>query len=242
MWLEASSLSPDLKSVQRWPDLTGKVDAIQMDGARQPSVVRGVLKGQPVVRFDGKDDILRFDMPLNGLRELSLVLVSATRELVNLQRKYGYTGWCRGTAPEAGCSATQNGPLFWDEAQYGDYGVVALLPRQTQVTMYFGQGKWCNGVYPARWTYAKPVGDRFVSTMAVHSPTASTLFVDGEKLKEFKPCPDSTIKKVNPKGMLGGSRLDTYWPGDIAAVLVYHSALDNERRAALDAYFKCRYF
>ncbi|OFY39124.1 MAG: hypothetical protein A2275_13400 [Bacteroidetes bacterium RIFOXYA12_FULL_35_11] len=57
VWLRAGDLSSS--PVSSWPDASGNSnDLSQGTGSLQPSYVTGVMNGQPVVRFDGTDDIL----------------------------------------------------------------------------------------------------------------------------------------------------------------------------------------
>jgi hypothetical protein len=67
LWLKADagvSGSP----VSQWSDQSGNGRyAIQGAGDSQPVLVAGALNGKPVVRFDGVNDFMTFNLPVNGL-------------------------------------------------------------------------------------------------------------------------------------------------------------------------------
>src|SRR5262249_18800545 len=86
--------------LSQWTDQSGNNrNATQSSAGSQPTLVNGVLNGQPVVRFDGVNDFLTFSLPVNGSNAMSLVLVAA-----NAQNQNG------------GASGAERAALFWNES------------------------------------------------------------------------------------------------------------------------------
>jgi hypothetical protein len=213
-------------AVSAWADLSGNNrHAVQPVPAQQPTFVPRAIGGHPAIRFDGVDDCLTFPCPVTRLAGMSIFLVAATAE----ERTGGIT--------QAG-----NAALCWKELE--NYGVVFLTPFQTKVHFGFGTGQPpCVHVYPRTATL-----DRGYSvTTAIKSLANVVLFVNGRECLRASG-DNRPIAKVEDLGAIGlgmGDRAthrrfpgevegESYFPGEIAEILVYSRALGDAERKAVE--------
>ncbi|HRZ94640.1 MAG TPA: hypothetical protein P5022_17165, partial [Candidatus Paceibacterota bacterium] len=121
LWLKADAgVASDAGAVSSWADQSGQGrDAIQTNASYQPTLVTAST-GNPGIRFDGANDFLSFNVPINGLANLSIVLVTSSA-----------------SAAQNGGPACSNSPaIFWNET--GSWGWTYLGPFQTNVNWRFG--------------------------------------------------------------------------------------------------------
>ena len=206
--------------LKAWSDRSGNGrHARQADTSLRP--LRADLNGRPVVRFDGVDDFLEFTCDVNGLTGMTIIVVSACRE-------------------DAGTGKHNNGhaAVWWGET--GPWGNVVLVPAQKAVALRFGTGQ--RGNMP---TYARPrrlgAGDLTISA-AVHDGRARTdrLYVDGVGVLS-KAGRLSSLTNNKRSGRLGRGEYDSYFPGDLAEVLVYSTALPDGERRRVERYLAHKY-
>ena len=106
-------------TVSQWADLSGNNrHAAQGAAASQPTVVTNALNGKPVLRFDGVNDFLNFNLPINGSTGLTIVLLSANS-----------------ASRDPGVNQGNCAPIFWDET--ASWGWTYLSPFQTNAVMRF---------------------------------------------------------------------------------------------------------
>lgn len=95
------------------------------------------------------------------------------------------------------------------------------------------------------WTRPVSVGRNFTLSVTVKDPTGYELFVAGESVWR-RPMPGGVAEiknvedyaRIGSAGPFGGRR----WQGDIAEIVVYDRALDQQDRTALERYLTCQYF
>ena len=207
-------------AVTQWSDQSGNNrHATQAQRGSQALLVNSVLNGKPVVRFDGANDFLTFNLPVNGLGGMSLFLVAAN------------------TANPGGVTGPQNAALFWNET--AAWGTVYLSPFQSAVNLRFGTTQTGNSI-----SYTRPtsVGSAFTLTEAIKDGTTDALYVNGA-LVLSQGGKLATIAGCQNTGNVGrGFNDNTYFAGDIAEVLVYNRALTVAERQAVEAYLNNKYF
>lgn len=213
-----------------------------------PQLVHDALMGMPAVRFDGSQN-LTSSVPINGLLNFTLALVSATRAL----QKPG-AEWCQNDfsvdITENGCSGTYNLPIMWKDT--GDWGYAYLGPMQEQVAFRFGPG---GKTYSPNlgsiahdpnvgWKRPESIGNAPTATIAVKTETRLRLYVEGALVYDADiPGGAGPITNVSDEVELGsGRRADLRWIGDIAEIAAYGRALDETEVAELDQYLACKYF
>lgn len=211
LWLTAEGLNP---LVSFWPDKSGHGhDALQSTASFQPK-----LQGKRV-HFDGVDDFMTFNLPINGLTNMTLVLVSAN------------------SVPQtAGDTQAERAALFWNETF--NWGCVYLSPWQTSVALRFGTKQVGSRILFKR---NASIGNALTRTIAIHKGNMDSLWTNGTlNWEQSGKLP--TIAACRDTGNLGrGFDDNTFFAGDIAELLVYTRALSDEERMALDKYLETKY-
>jgi hypothetical protein len=221
LWLRADAgVVSSAGAVSTWRDQSGSgTDASQATAASQPLLVASAVNGRPALRFDGVNDFLTFGLPLEGSSAATLVLVSANS-----------------AARDGGANGVANAPLFWNET--APWGTVHLSPFQHVVKYRFGTGQ--SGNLP---TYVRPasVGAAFTLALAQKDGGSEWLYLNGQLVHSaLGKLP--TLRGIRPVGNLGrGYNDNTYFPGEIAEVLVYTRALTGSERAQVEQYLRDKY-
>ncbi|NLU19240.1 MAG: hypothetical protein GXW89_00890 [Phycisphaerae bacterium] len=222
LWLRADGgVVESGGAVSQWLDLSGHArNAVQSDPASRPLLLNDMVNGRPAVSFDGLNDYLTFDLPINGLTGMSLFLVAANTQ----DQAVGL--------PHHAARAA----LFWNEIT--PWGTVYLTPFQTEVHLRFGT----TGT-GTQMTYSRPVsaGSAFTRTAAIKDGATDRLYVDGELvLSQGERLP--TLAGHRNIGNLGrGYNDDTYFAGHIAEVLVFTRALSEAERVQVEQYLAGKY-
>ncbi|HTG45428.1 MAG TPA: LamG-like jellyroll fold domain-containing protein, partial [Verrucomicrobiae bacterium] len=220
LWLRADEgVVTNGTEVSQWIDQSGHDrNAVQPSLANRPAFQSAVVNGAPAVRFDGLNDFLTFNLPVNGLSGMSIFLVAANNQ--NL----------------TGAHPANHAALFFNESSA--WGTVFVTPFQSAVNLRFGTTQAGNTL-----TYARPssVNSSFTLTTAIKSGTVDTLYVNsfpvlsqGGKLSSIAGCQDT--------GNVGrGYNDNTYFGGDVAEVLVYDRALTEGERQDVFVYLNNKY-
>ena len=221
IWFRADAgVTTSGSSVSQWADQSGNGrTASQGTASSRPTLVAGAVNGLPAVQFDGSNDFLTFTYPVNGLSEMTLVLVSACTQ--------DQTG---------GGSNAQNSAVFWDETT--SWGTVYLSPFQTNVKFRFGTTQ--TGNLPA-YTRPASLGSSYSISVSEKDGTTDSLYVNGT-LVVSEGSKLSTIAGCTDTGYVGRGHNNTYFPGLVSEVLVYSRALTDSERQALEQYLDTRYF
>ncbi len=234
LWLMADAgVTVDGPGVSQWADQSGNGrHAVQAAAEGRPALVGAALNGKPAVQFDGVDDFMTFTMPVNGLSEMTVVLVAS----------------CLRDSAGGKCNA-ENAAIFWDETAY--WGTVYLSPFQTNVKYRFGTRRTEN--LPS---YARPasVGDAFSITMSMKNGPVESLFVNGQRVMG-ETGKQTAIQACTDQGNLGRGCSDrralkvrkkedewTFFQGRLAEVIVYNRALPDTERKGLEQYLQNKYF
>jgi glucose/arabinose dehydrogenase len=201
--------------VTQWSDQSSNNrQATQSTGVSQPTLVNGVVNGLPVVRFDGVNDFLMFNLPVNGLSGMSIFLVAANT-----------------VSQTVGDSRAERAALFWNETS--GWGTLYLTPFQTQVAFRFGTTQ------PLNWPLLprpSSLGGGFSISTAIKDGTTDSLYTNGV-LAFSEGGKLTTIAGCSGTGNIGrGYNNNTFYAGDIGEVLVYDRALNASERMAVEQY------
>ncbi len=179
-----------------------------------PSYFTNVVNGQPVVRFDGIDDLLAGDLSVNGLDEMTIIAVNQTLK-------------------------TETNPLqetivFWDETD--SWGSVGLDAMQDKVSWRFGTGQVNNN---HTYTRTTPLGTDFTLTTISKMSDTENLYVNGENVLTVggRWTPITNTDSLFWLGHTPGS----WYEGDIAEVIVYNAALTDTALTHVDLYLMDKY-
>ncbi len=224
MWLKADAgVTLNGSSASAWADQSGQGHhATQGTAASQPAVVDAEI-GKPALRFDGANDYMTFTLPVNGIEELTIVLVA------NERANRIVTGT---TATTANTYAA----IFWN--QTATWGSVHVSPFQTRVNFRFGTLQANNTPF-----YARPasIGTDYSTTIARKAGPKEDLYIDGVQgfVDEFK---STVIDGCQDTASLGrGYNNNTYFMGDILEVLVYKRAINDTERMQIEQYLFNKY-
>ena len=89
LWLRADVgvVTDSGGSISTWADLSGLGnDATQSDSASQPQAVASVVNGQPVVRFDGANDVLGLGNVMAGATAGEIFIVTRAQNVATARR------------------------------------------------------------------------------------------------------------------------------------------------------------
>ncbi len=199
-------------AVSQWADQSGhQRHASQGTAASQPTWVPNALNGKPVVRFDGVNDFLNFTLPINGWTGMTMVLVSANH-----------------ASRDPGVNQGNYAPLFWDETV--SWGWTYLSPFQTNVVMRFGTTQTGNLI---KYNRPASLGGSYTLTVGIHDGTTDRLYVDGRLVMSVPGKLPAINGSVNA-AYLGRGAASTFFPGDLAEVLIFSRALSDVERVALE--------
>jgi hypothetical protein len=219
MWLRADQgVTLNGAKVSRWADQSGHgSDATQPMAASQPSFVASGSHGKPVLRFNGTSSFLGFNLPINGLTGMTIVLVGNNR-----------------ANQQGGDVGANSSAIHWGETAW--WGVTYLSPFQTTVPFRFGTTQ--TGNLPL---YNRPasVGTSSTLNTAIKNGTTDTLYVNGQKVLASSG-KLATIAASTNTGFIGQGDLSTFFSGDISEILVYNRALTDAERQTVEGIVAAR--
>jgi hypothetical protein len=223
LWLHAAAVAlADAQPVAAWPDSSGAgLNFGQAEAARRPTLRTNVVGGQPVVRFDGVDDVLSAGSVAGS------VLVGANEATVFCVQK------------QAGAKA-QNTTLHWiapdDTNRFG-----AHLSYENTLIFDFGNvtaGGRVGGAQPAGWDDAfKIVSLRRLSGGAGAIRVGGADAVTGT----FTDALDNTQSAPLFVGGMGAEAVSAL-QGDLAELIVYNRGLSDAERTQVYDYLNAKYF
>lgn len=219
LWLRADAgVKVAHNRVSEWHDNSEFNNAARQSiSSSQPVLVSNAVNGKPAVQFDGAQTFMNFSLPLSGLQEITIILVSA-----NTQNQNG------------GTVGSSNSAISWDETGY--WGTVHLSPFQSSVAYRFGTGQKNNQPIYKR---SSSLDSRFSITTSVKNGANEALFVNGANvLKQRGKL--SGLAKVSANAHLGRGYTG-YFAGDVAELLIYARALSATERAAVENYLYTKY-
>jgi hypothetical protein len=220
LWLKADSgVTTAGGAVSSWTDQSGnRREALQETATRRPLLIADAVRHRPALRFDGADDVLTTNLPVEGLSGLTIVIVASNAK--------DYAG---------GATHGENAALFWQEAV--DWGWVYLTPFQSNVKFRFGTTQPNNLPFHIR----SATTAAFTLTTAVKDGPVESLYVQGAPVERYTGKAPA-LKGTQPTLQIGAGARDTGFPGDIAEILVYTRALSDAERQRLERALTAKYF
>ena len=169
LWLKADTgVTLNGETVSAWADQSGQQhEATQPDASSQPTLATSGT-GKPALRFDGANDFLNFNVPIDGLEAMTIILVSNNTS----------------PAQDGGTAFSDSPAIFWNET--ASWGWVFLGPFQANVNWRFGTTTPGNN-----HKYPRPasIQEAYSLTTLVKNADVETLYVDPAK-------PSKLISKV----------------------------------------------
>jgi serine/threonine-protein kinase len=219
LWFRAD-LGVSLKgtAVSSWEDQSGnRRSAVQPVEHNQPLWIDRAAGDRPALRFNGASNFMTFSLPVNGLRGMTIFLVSSS----GMDFTEGRNG--------------DRAAINWNETSF--WGRVYVSPFRSNIRFRFGTTQEQN--WPI---YAKPLphsrGFTLITTMK--EETVDSLWLGGA-LVQREEGKLAVISASLDSGMLGKGMADDCFAGDIAEVLVFTSALGDRDRQRVERYLKERY-
>jgi hypothetical protein len=219
-WFKADAgTAIDGGRLAQWQDQSGHGrHAFQPMPAARPTVAANTLNGKPVVRFDGTDDVLSFECPVNGLSGMTIFMVATAAKDLRTN-DLGY-----------------HAALHWGE--FGPWGGIYLGPQQSSVAWRFGTGQFGNVGFWER----PPSG----TTLAVarKDGTRDELFVQSSLVQAAKDKMPSIAHTGDVATIGAGSQGRPpvrFFAGDVAEILVFSRAVTEVERDAIERYLRAKY-
>ena len=216
LWLDAAdrtTLETDGQSnVSIWKDKSGRGHhALQNSAAAQPRVIQQALNGRPVVRFDGNDVLSMPDGTISTGNDSYTVLMTFRAAMV-------HDGGLLGAGPWSARANSMHFRLQRDGSLVNHWwgGDNVITPPGTIVG---GQPYVVSVVYDS--AYGK-LGRR-------------QLYLDGESQPRGETIQEERAD-IGAEGNRVGLAWNEFWRGDIAEVIVFHSALSDEDRRRVEHY------
>jgi len=235
LWLAADTgVTTNNSRVSTWADRSGNNNnAAQSVSARQPTLVTGVVNGQPVIRFDGTDDALQVNdsATLHFATDDFTIAVVAGFQNPTANVPYPYAA----LVSKQVVASPYRGPSLW--ANYPVPSVSTTLGLQLSGEAGYHVPSSSDGyndggfrLYSGRRTGGTHLEVRVdgVSEGATDAPTALDISATGEPLF------------VGGHVTTGNDVIQALL-GDMAEVVAVHGPISEDDLAKLEAYLKAKY-
>jgi len=229
LWLKADSLElSDGDAVSQWSDVSGNNRHFtQSTSANQPVYKTGVFNGQPVIRFDGANDVLSraFDANLNT-EQMTLFII----------------------ADMNGDTGTWNSAITARNAPHTGYSLYANMgTNKFRFTWFNGSGQNVESAGTESKLTTTPF-EPFILSVRVHDTDGNgqsdhiQLFADGAVIgtdtsANFIPNADNPTHV----GAGGNDGTSFEWHGDIAEVIKYSRGLSDAEIKQVEGYLAEKY-
>jgi hypothetical protein len=216
LWLKADSLSlNDGDPVTTWTDggLYG-YNVTQSDSTKKPIFKRGVIRGMPVVRFDGVNDYLRsVNGPFNGEHTIFAVFSAAAQTGV-------VVGWGAYVDGKARTLEIWNGGAGSDfNVYYSGYGPGAFLNTGVPAVGYHVSSMVIDASNNiSAFNFGRPVGTANLALVNQLGTTGFTVGASPEPTPSF------------------------FLSGDIAEILIFAGGMGVDSRKAIEDYLATKYW
>lgn len=212
LWLAADAITglSDGDPVATWEDASavGTNDATQATGADQPTYQTAELNSLPIVRFDGTSDYLALPNLMSGLSAGTAVYVAKCNTDPSAS-----TATAGAPLGDWGSAAAANHHPFTDGVIYDDFGSTA---RKTAGNPTASLASW--HIYSV--VSAASDWRDYVNGTALHSTGTNTVGWGSSPIL----------------GRSFSGTVYSYFPGEIAEVVAYGSALSTADRQSLEGY------
>ena len=220
VWLKADAITGlnDGDSVTSWTDSSGNSNtASQSTAANKPAYKTSIVNSQPVVRFDGSNDVL-VGTTISGINtsSISLFVIATGNSISANQERSPFS-----------INNYNNGLRFerssWGSGALGVYNNAASVSTAT--------GTLAVGGYSAS-----------ILEMVKQYSTQSDLWINGgSNANSTNATVTGTFTNTSYQigDSVGGD--DLKYSGDIAEVILYNAALSTSNRQAIEAYLQGKY-
>lgn len=228
MWLRPDvGLSHSNGVIASWQDASGKGrHATQPDNAKRPLLSSNMLNGYPSATFDGVDDYLQFNLPVNHTSNLTVFTVSAAY-------------------PGPGETDARKSPVIaWKEST-NIWGGVWIAPHQANIGVRFGQGDFKPTENNFSVNRSVSIGTNWTVTMARKRGTSEDIYADGSQLASQTRTVAHELKNTSFEGYLGYQNqisMNTFLNGEVIEVLVFTNAVSDAQRILVEAYLDAKYW
>ena len=216
LWLVSDrEITFDVDGVSAWNDLSGHDNhAMQAASALRPALAPHGLWRRPVVRFDGVDDVLNLTLTLTApLDGLTVALiVRMTRDDSQISVAFGGFGELR--VSDGGATPRPT----WETTDTTAAGDVLTADRTVNDTNWHA----------------------VVSRFAAGETPDKQIFIDGRPAGETTAHGGSSLGIGSVDGQLSATS-GSAPAGDVAELIIYDRALDDNERELLERYFANRY-
>jgi hypothetical protein len=219
LWLRGDlGITQSGTRVSRWADQSASHrDARQDASAQQPTLLSTAANGKPGVVFDGARTSMSFILPVNGLRGMTVFVVSACTR-------------------DAGASTGSDSSVFyWDAA--GSNGKLYLGSFQTAIRFKFGTGQPNGDIAFQR---PSPLSTRPSLTVIRKEGPEDTLFTDGVPAAR-RTGMGECIGGCKDQASLGIGRSNSHFSGCIAELLIFTKPLSDADRQQIERYLMEKY-
>lgn len=224
LWLNAGKgISQSDSKVSAWTDQVGGIlSATQGTLTKQPVFVENAVNGYPAVLFDGIDDFMNFQFPINNLTNATIFIVAFDTTGTSKENLWGDAA-----------------PLYWKE-NGGGWGSSFLGVTNNRVSWRFGVGET---VGADNWNanqadIANVNGFRVAAS--VMDGAHDTIYVDGIGVAGKMKTNDS-IRNCADAAFIGKGNGDKAFKGLVAEIIIYAATLNDNDRKAVEAYLMKKY-
>lgn len=220
VWLKADAGVVGGATASTWLDQSGNgIHAFQGNALQQPTYVTNALNGQPVLRFDGTNDQLRFARTIQD--DFTVIAVFRTTQFLG-----GGSQWYQG----AGLVDAEVGGVTTDFglSLLGGYTAAGVGSPSVGDRTVFSQSPLNNGV------------GHVVAFSRLRSTGIMRQYVDGF----YSVTTSSGTEFLTAPSQITIGSLQTninFFQGDVAEVLVYSKDLNVAERTILDNYLSAKY-
>lgn len=221
LWLDAANVDDpvDGQPVATWTDSSGSGNhATQADAGKKPTYKTGIVNGLPVVRFDGSADYVQSTCT-------DYATIFAVLNMTTLATDKSFMG--------AASSSGGN----WDAYLFGTtsdndtpYLRVGIVPGSTSVSVNGANG----GIVVNQFS---------IMTVTISGSLAMKFWQNGTAgtTSSTADTPQGNLQHtVVGAGRFAGNIVD-WWPGDIAEVMVFNSALSAANLNSVGNYLGTKY-
>ena len=211
----------DGSSVDSWTDLSSNSrDATQATSANRPVYKTAIQGGNPVVRFDGSNDILTTST-FSSSSEISAIMVAKADAWTSPTTSYRHLA-----VHGYGTSPLETSGMSFCALAFG-----TVFDWQVGDLISFGNGYGSTSNPRAIGPTTSGSDFRIVSTAFWTS--LSRMYVNGLRVSTRKET-TSSVASFTRSVSIGGWPSSEYWAGDIAAVIYFSSNIGEPMRARIE--------
>jgi hypothetical protein len=206
------------QGVETWRSRIGDITATAEEAQKRPQLIQ--KQGHKLLRFDGTDDMMKFNFDPNNLRGITLIAVCGSRGIVR------------------GRDTTHN-LLQWPET--AAWGQIGYGPYRNAISIRFGTGQVRNGQTIQR--IKMPADEELEVHMAIHNGLKGTdyLYVNGKEVEAITGREQILLNHGTEAWIGAGWHKRSFWPGVVGEILVYKRALSPKEIQEITATLKRKY-